>query len=455
MAFGRILVSQIKVIVAIVWAGNVCILNPFSAKVTRGWNRGQLASFFRVRTLLSLLMVRHTKMDIEELPLPRYHTTVLSMSAEEVTTYNTLVCAVQSNLLITSMEGKTSGAQDSLLHKSQARHAKKALENVRLVCAGGTQVLPTLDQENWTEFIRDFELCNPVPQKLDSVKQYLSRAVTGQLSPCGCCGMMLSTLLVFPCGDLVCTECVDHETTSCIVCNARFDVDLFQRLQPGMVYNWLHNVEEELKGKKSKLKPEESDSQTNEEPAAVVLEGGAGILAPVDPSRPRRRTRKPGDGHACDYSPKDTNGECLLCWKQHDECDLTTKSRRCEVCYRSAEGCPTSETKSFYVVKKLIDLHKEHQRRDQSLVPTPLFGIPMDLKERRPLKVIVFSQFRKVLNMTGDRLLRRFGSGCIAEYWGSFRRKELHKFIHDANCFCMLLGKDGSEGLDLSFVTHM
>lgn len=423
--------------------------------VTRSWNRGQVASFFRVRHLLSLLMVRHTKVDIAELPLPRYSTTMLSMSAEEVTTYNTLVCAVQSNLLITSMEGKTSGAQDSLLHKSQARHAKKALQNVRLVCAGGTQVLPTLDQKNWTEFIRDIELCNPLPQKLDSVKQYLSRAVMGQLSPCGCCGMMLSTLLVFPCGDLACTECVDQKATSCIVCAQRFDVDLFQRLQPGMLYNWLHNVEEELKKKKEKLAPEPSDSEIDDNPTALVLAGGAGILAPVDPSVRQRRTRKPGDGHNCEYSPRSTNGECLLCWKEHGECDLTNKAMRCDVCYRSAERCPTSETKSSYVIEKLTDLHQDHIRRRQSLPSPSLFRVSGHLKERRPLKVIVFSQFRKVLNMTGDRLLRRFGGGCIAEYWGSFRRKELHKFIYNSKCFCMLLGKDGSEGLDLSFVTHM
>jgi hypothetical protein len=78
-----------------------------------------------------------------------------------------------------------------------------------------------------------------------------------------------------------------------------------------------------------------------------------------------------------------------------------------------------------------------------------------DVNKKRPLKVIIFSQFRKVLNMTGDRLLRRFGNGCVAEYWGTFRKKELHKFINDDGCFCMLLGKDGSEGLDLSFVTHI
>jgi hypothetical protein len=31
---------------------------------------------------------------------------------------------------------------------------------------------------------------------------------------------------------------------------------------------------------------------------------------------------------------------------------------------------------------------------------------------------------------------------------------ELKKFVHDPDCFCMILGRDGSEGLDLSFVTR-
>ena len=57
--------------------------------------------------------------------------------------------------------------------------------------------------------------------------------------------------------------------------------------------------------------------------------------------------------------------------------------------------------------------------------------------------------------MIGDRLLRRFGTACVAEYWGKFRKQELHKFVYATECFCMLLGKDGSEGLDLSFVTHI
>lgn len=73
---------------------------------------------------------------------------------------------------------------------------------------------------------------------------------------------------------------------------------------------------------------------------------------------------------------------------------------------------------------------------------------------RRPVKIIVFSQFRKALNMVGDRLLRRFGQACVSEYWGRYRTTELAKFTRDPECFLMLLGKDGSEGLDLSFVTR-
>jgi hypothetical protein len=67
----------------------------------------------------------------------------------------------------------------------------------------------------------------------------------------------------------------------------------------------------------------------------------------------------------------------------------------------------------------------------------------------------VYSQFRKALNVVGDRLLKRFGTKCVAEYWGKFRVQELHKFVTISDCFCMLLSNDGSEGLDLSFVTHI
>jgi SNF2 family DNA or RNA helicase len=74
---------------------------------------------------------------------------------------------------------------------------------------------------------------------------------------------------------------------------------------------------------------------------------------------------------------------------------------------------------------------------------------------KRPLKVIIYTQFQQVSNLVGDRLIRRFGRGCVAEYWGSTRNIELNRFINAKECFCMLLNRDGSHGLNLSFVTHI
>lgn len=424
----------------------------WSKLIVKNWNIGNVSSFFRLRSLLSMLMIRHVKSDIAELPLPIFSTNTLSMGFEEVSTYNTLVCAVQSNLIITSMKGKTSGAQDSLLHKSQSKHAREALGNLRLVCAGGTQVLPTLSTEYWVEFHQDFDNLNADPVQRKKIREFISNATSGRQSKCDCCSVVLSTLLVFPCGHLVCTECVDNNTTSCVVCEKEFDVDEFQRLQPGFQYKWLHNVEEELKRQSSGSNP---TAENANEPS--FLPDGSGVLVPHNQRQRRARTRKNGDGHTCEYDPKNPNGQCTLCFTEHEPCYLA-RNRRCEVCHRVAQDCPTSESKITHIIQKLLRLYKQQQATKLSAQLQRKRDYESDsflLGRRRTPKVIIFSQFRKVLNITGDRLLRRLGSGCIAEYWGKYRKKELNKFIKDEQCICMLLGKDGSEGLDLSFVTHI
>jgi len=146
-----------------------------------------------------------------------------------------------------------------------------------------------------------------------------------------------------------------------------------------------------------------------------------------------------------------------LCFTEHEPCYLAGE-RRCGVCYRTAQNCPKSESKITLIVEKLLRLYncqKEAERSSRNPRNHSHGEAALASGRRRTPKVIIFSQFRKVLNITGDRLLRRFGSGCIAEYWGKYRKKELHKFVRDDKCLCMLLGKDGSEGLDLSFVTHI
>lgn len=251
--------------------------------------------------------------------------------------------------------------------------------------------------------------------------------------------------------DLVCTECFDPISNFCVVCGEHFDVDIFQKLQPGFAYEWLHNIKEEAKKRKPTASSETFDGEV------ALLDNARGVLAPQDDvNQERRRAAKPGDGHECVYSARRSDGQCELCWKEHESCNLLNPSRRCNVCFRSAELCPEFETKPSYVVEKLVALYEVQKKVEPSELSRkkpPEIWYPNH--ERRPFKVIIYSQFKSVLNTVGDRLIRRCGTACIAEYWGSNRAKALHQFAYEKQCFCMLLGKDGSEGLDLSFVTNI
>lgn len=109
--------------------------------INQGWNAGDLSSFFRLKHLVSYMMVRHTKADLIEIPPPIYSIARIELSTQESTTYNTIVSAIKTNLITTSMEGKTSGYQDSLLNPRQSRYASEALTNLRVACCGGTRIV--------------------------------------------------------------------------------------------------------------------------------------------------------------------------------------------------------------------------------------------------------------------------------------------------------------------------
>mmetsp|Transcript_12843 Transcript_12843/g.37305 ORF Transcript_12843/g.37305 Transcript_12843/m.37305 type:complete len:338 (+) Transcript_12843:223-1236(+) len=172
------------------------------------------------------------------------------------------------------------------------------------------------------------------------------------------------------------------------------------------------------------------NNNNNNNNAIVMQAGRLGNAQQQQHASHRGRPRTNNNNkHVCTYSKEAANGICTVCRAEHSTCVLIHEC--CKICYKQPEQCPKTDSKAYYIVNKL-----------ETLKNSP--------------KVIIFSQFRIVLNMIGDRLLRRFGGGCVAEYWGRFRNQELHRFQQlDNDCFCFLLGKDGSEGLDLSFVTHI
>jgi len=254
---------------------------------------------------------------------------------------------------------------------------------------------------------------------------------------------------------LVCTECMDSSpasasaATSCLLCEKGFDVDELQKFQPGFVLNWkLDSVQ---------ANPNDTSMPANQSPSSgaagpniensAVVQRPAAAPAPDDgplirPPGERRKKKRFGDGHECEYDRYAADGQCIHCHHEHDSCNLLNTLSRCKVCHRVAETCPENDSKSFYLISKLLDLYHTQ--------PSSVRG-----ERGRPLKVIVFSQFRAALNLIGHRLLRRLGNACVAEYFGRSRKQELHKFTYDPACFCLLLTKDGAEGLDLSFATHL
>jgi hypothetical protein len=417
----------------------------WQGSISRSWNDGNLSGFFRLHALMALMMVRHTKLDIEELQPPRFRRTFSTMSTEEIKAYNALVCGLQANLLITSMEGETSGRQDSILFRSNAKLAREAFNNLRLVCCGRWDIVPTITDDLIQETIDMLRALGVADFRLKVVGNYIHRAVTDQLSSCNLCGLQLSTLLIVPCGHLVCTECVKSDTTSCPVCEEPFNIDTFQRVQPGIALTWHESREKE----KMKKKAVAVEAGTEEEfsPAQAI---NIAMRVAIQPPPVRRRTRQFGDGHICEYDVASPEGKCTLCFEEHSECVMVDSSR-CSACFKTSETCPEEESKAFYLSNKLTELHSAYagsagQRFDSRT------SIMLEI---RPLKVIVFSEFQKTMNQVGNRLLRRFGPGCVAEFWGQTRALELSKFAKSSDCFCMLLGKAGSEGLDLSFVTHI
>jgi hypothetical protein len=310
-----------------------------------------------------------------------------------------------------------------LLHKSQSKFARQAFGNLRLACSGGLRVVPQITSKNWRETVELLEMHGIYGVKQKVVVNYMQRAVTEQMSQCMICSVEVSTLLILPCGDLLCTECLKGPSRSFLVCSASFDVDDFQLLQPGINYEWYDYYKQEEKHKvESKADQEEATAPT----VAIVDDSArpnlAGQIA-LQPATPTGRTKKRGDGHECEYSIAAGDGKCRLCHEEHDDCVMINPASTCSVCHRKSELCPPEESKFHHIIGRLDSLQAQKRNYSKAFSPAAasFAGEQITMTEDRPLKVIVFSQFRKVLNLVGRRLLKRYGAGAVAEFWGSYR----------------------------------
>ena len=89
------------------------------------------------------------------------------------------------------------------------------------------------------------EIHNLDEVKVTCVNNFIYWVQNPDLSGYHACGLMLQTLLLITWGCLVCAECIDNKTTSCPIYQKLFDIDDFQRLQPGLDLQWSLNLQEE------------------------------------------------------------------------------------------------------------------------------------------------------------------------------------------------------------------
>jgi len=106
--------------------------NLFINQFLKGWRSSSYASFFSLKQLLSVVMIRHTKEHVANLPRPIFKTNYLRMSKAETLAYNTITTVARINIVTTTMEGaKTSGWIDSILNPGKYKEATEMFRNIR------------------------------------------------------------------------------------------------------------------------------------------------------------------------------------------------------------------------------------------------------------------------------------------------------------------------------------
>jgi SNF2 family DNA or RNA helicase len=231
---------------------------PFGQPDGRAWTKAiakpfeqnQPVGFYRLQSLLSRIMMRHTKASIREiLPDPIRHTVYIDPTPSEYAQYNVVAAAVRANLVITSIDPNVPGKlhPDSLLNPVNRKEAMQVVTNLRFACCGGVKSEVVLSETSLLETISMLTELNVDGDNIATVMKYLRRVtLPGKTTRCGSCMCELQLLMILPCGHLCCADCVEDRLLavgpSCFCCNEVFDPEVLQELQPGFDFQEHHDA---------------------------------------------------------------------------------------------------------------------------------------------------------------------------------------------------------------------
>ncbi|RLN94484.1 hypothetical protein BBJ28_00006214 [Nothophytophthora sp. Chile5] len=182
--------------------------------IAQPFEQNQVVSFYRLQSLLSRIMLRHTKESIRDiLPEPTRHTVLIDPTPSEYAQYNVVAASVRANLVITNMDPEKPGRlhEDSLLNPMNRQQALAVVRNLRFASCGGVNSEVLLTEKARVETIGMLTEFDVEEAKIVAVVAYLHR--------------------VGP---------------SCFLCGEVYDPEDFQELQPGFDFREIDERNDEL-----------------------------------------------------------------------------------------------------------------------------------------------------------------------------------------------------------------
>lgn len=386
--------------------------------IAKPFEKNDAIAFLRLQHLLSRIMMRHTKELVREIiPDPIWRTVFIDPTPKEHDVYNAVAGIVRANLVVTNHDPKYPGRLhlDSLLNPHNSRYAMQVVRNLRIATCGGHSMnilLPPAAQVDAINYANESGIQN---EKLTSLIEYMHRAQeVGVCSTCESCRRQFKLLMLVPCGHLCCADCVGDRIESvgpnCSICNAVYDIEIFQKLQPGFEFAFQGGtamVDLNVRGAASRSREREREAERRQ------------VLHAWQERMRSGEERVPNPRRAINYL------------RDFDIIDAS---------------------KALYVVARVKELKKEYARNyAEASVSSRSQNVS------RHVKAIVFSQFKDHIWEVKVAFAQQGiqTADFIAGWSAKTRMENLAKFRKDPSVTVLLLTEVGSHGLDLSFVTHV
>ena len=474
--------------------------------VSKAYARGHPQARARVVGLLTRVMMRHTKeIALRGVPPPKKKVVFLEMSPSEVENYNTRASLALTNLALTTREGGRLEKQ-SLLVKENRKDMHTQITFLRLMCVGGGPLTVHISSANrrMTETMLASEPCqNPVckrrlewresrayprgfhnskpmdenyhlciahsgehdgysgfgagPRVVQKARSFMNRVVRGNKTVCSVCSMPLVLQIITPCGHFICCECVgkSHANRSrCYECGAAYTFDELQLLQPGFDIDFTETLEEI--GARRTFPQSAMQTQKNDE-----FVGGTKSKYIIDKLKKLRSEKRSPDDAPLKVVIFSQFKSCLNyvghdllmefganSFAEHFGVHRTEELRKFKENKIVKWWCAKCGYENQGVDPRCRQLHYYLEQEDESKSWVPssrIEGYFLGRRFRPGDTVYAFNETRTDGFSGIVRNIKFCGTPCTGA-----KRKPV-----DVDCFIMLLYKDGSHGLDLSFVNHI